>query len=266
VSRSAVPYISLCIPAFNEEAFLPRLLDSVDTARKKYNRGHDAVEVIVANNASTDRTAEIARERGCVVVAVEKRVIAASRNGAARAAKGEIIAFVDADIRIHPESFNAIDEAMASGKHALGATRITMERWSLGIFCTYYLLVPMVRMMGVDGGVVFCRREDFHAVGGYDETKRVAEDVDLLLRVKKLGRKRGQGFARLKGVKAVASCRKFDDHGEWHMLTAPFGMLWDVIRGLGMDRQIDRFWYRVREHRGSRVRPGDGDDTMDSTF
>jgi len=243
---ASTPRISLCIPAYNEEQFLPRLLDSVDAARAKFSRGAGAIEVIVADNASTDRTAEIARERGCAVVPVEKRIIAASRNGAARVATGEIIAFVDADIRIHPDTFNRMDEAMATGRYALGATRITMERWSLGIACTFYLLVPMVRLMGVDGGVVFCRREDFHAVGGYDETKRVAEDVDLLLRVKKCGRTRGQRCVRLVGVKAIASCRKFDDHGEWHMLTAPFGILWDVIRGRGMNRRIDRFWYDVR--------------------
>ena len=70
------PRISLIIPAYNEEELLPRLLDSIDAARATYG---GTVEVIVADNASTDGTAELARRRGCRVVAVEKRAIAAAR-------------------------------------------------------------------------------------------------------------------------------------------------------------------------------------------
>jgi len=59
-----LPRFSLIIPAYNEERLLERLLDSVDAARTAYGRG-DAIEVIVADNASTDRTAVIAATRGC---------------------------------------------------------------------------------------------------------------------------------------------------------------------------------------------------------
>lgn len=247
MSAATPPRISLCIPAYNEERYLPRLLDSVDAARVKFSKSAGAVEVIVADNSSTDRTAEIAVARGCRVAKVEKRVIAASRNGAANAATGEIVAFVDADTRIHPDTFSAIDVAMATGRYALGATRLTMERYSFGICFVWAVFFPIVRLMGVDGGVVFCRREDFHAVGGYDESKRVAEDVDFLMRVKKLGRKRGQKFARLKGVRAIISTRKFDEYGDWHMFTAQGRMAWDILRGHGIDRVVDRFWYDVRK-------------------
>jgi len=112
----AVPRFSLVIPAWNEEALLPRLLDTVDVARARFRRGPDAVEVILADNASTDRTAALARDHGCRVVRVELRSIAAARNGGAHAARGEVVAFVDADMRIHPETFNAIDAALASAK------------------------------------------------------------------------------------------------------------------------------------------------------
>lgn len=63
---------SLVVPAYNEERYLPRLLDSVDTARQAYRGGPAQVEVIIADNASTDATARIARERGCRMAAVEK--------------------------------------------------------------------------------------------------------------------------------------------------------------------------------------------------
>ena len=58
--------LSLVIPAYNEEALLPRLLDTVDAARARYTFGADAIEVIVADQGSTDRTAAIATSRGCL--------------------------------------------------------------------------------------------------------------------------------------------------------------------------------------------------------
>jgi glycosyltransferase involved in cell wall biosynthesis len=237
---------SLVVPAYNEARCLPPLLDSVDTARSSYARGAAAVEVIVADNASTDATAAIARSRGCSVVHVEKRCIAAARNGGARAARGEILAFVDADTRIHPSTFDAVDRVLERGGAVAGATGVTLERWSLGLALTYAALLPAVWLTGMDTGVVFCRREDFAAVGGYDEGRRVAEDVAFLLALRRLGRRRGERLRRTRGAKAVASTRKFDEHGDWHwwwwmMPRLPLALL---TRGRSAEDWIDRYWYR----------------------
>jgi len=125
--------ISLVIPAHNEERFLPRLLDSVDAARGRYRHGVESLEVIVADNASTDDTAAVARTRGYRVVSVEERRIASVRNGGAEAATGDVLCFIDADSEIHPETFNAIEDSLATGRVVAGATGVRMERWSLGI-------------------------------------------------------------------------------------------------------------------------------------
>ena len=69
--------ISLVVPARNEARLLPRLLASVAVARSRYRAGASAVEVILADNGSSDETCAIARAAGCVVVNVEPRVIAA---------------------------------------------------------------------------------------------------------------------------------------------------------------------------------------------
>src|ERR1051326_3621040 len=103
---------SVIIPAFNEEKYLPRLLASIETARTNYLGGRDQIEVIVANNDSTDATAEVATAHGARVVHVAKRRIAAARNGGARVARGEMVCFIDADSAVHPQTFNAIDTAI----------------------------------------------------------------------------------------------------------------------------------------------------------
>src|SRR5437588_5727279 len=114
---------SVIIPAHNEEKYLPRLLKSIELARSNYSGGADEIEVIVANNQSTDRTAEVALAHGARVVNVEKRRIAAARNGGARAAGGEILCFIDADSALHPQTFDAVDRAMQqSGRYIWGVT------------------------------------------------------------------------------------------------------------------------------------------------
>jgi len=233
--------ISLVIPAYNEARLLPRLLDSVETARSRYRRG---VQVIVADNASTDATAAIAAARGCEVARVEKRRIAAARNGGARLAKGEMLSFIDADSSIHPDTFSAIDQALARADVVGGATGVWPERWSLGIAATWMAMMPVVWLTGMDTGVVFCRRADFEALGGYDEERELAEDVAFMWALKRLGARCGRKLVRLTHVKAMASMRKFDRHGDWHYFTVviPQGLP-AMFRRTARTKLAQRYWY-----------------------
>lgn len=245
MEASARPRFSIVIPGYNEERFLPRLLDSIDAAREVYGGDPRSIEVILADNASTDSTASLAASRGCRVVSVEKRVIAAARNGGARAARGEIVCFVDADARIHPKTFRAIDEVLATGRVVGGATGVRLERWSPGIAAAYMMIVPLVWITGIDTGLVFCRREDFEAVGGYDENLRIAEDVVFPWALKCLGRRRGQRLVRLRRFKATVSLRKFDEHGDWHYVAMlPRTTFLFLFRRQAFLDFIDRYWYR----------------------
>lgn len=243
-SAHGAPRFSLVIPAYNEARYLPPLLDTVEIARLAYSGGREAVEVIVADNASTDATAAIATERGCRLAHVEKRIIAASRNGGAALARGEILCFADADMLVHPQTFDAIDRKLATGRVVAGATGIVPERWSLGFAATYALLLPMIALTGMDTGVVFCRREDFLAIGGYDESRPIAEDVDFLMRLRRLGRTRGQRLGRARTAKAIASLRKFDEHGEWHYFPLIVRGALAHLAGRDLREFADRYWYR----------------------
>jgi glycosyltransferase involved in cell wall biosynthesis len=229
---------SVIIPAYNEEAVLPRLLKTIAAAREAYG---GPLEVIVADNVSTDATAQIAGDAGCKVVRVEKRVIAAVRNAGARVAEGEILAFVDADAQIHPDTFNEIDRLMVSGNAIGGATGMRFDRSSLALTLTFALLstisVLLTRQLtrDVPTGVTFCRRRDFEEIGGYHEERLFAEDVQLLLDLKKLGRKRGERLVVGTKAKAIVSTRKFDKFGEWHYFTLPFRF--------ASEKWVRRYWY-----------------------
>ena len=143
------------------------------------------------------------------------------------------MAFADADFRLHPETFNYIDSVMQHPGYAGGATGITMERWSLGISATWYMIMPPLWLYGIDGGVWFCRRDDFQEIGGYDETVPLGEDVEFLRRLKRLGQAVGPSRSSPPGSPpgrsgsrpplVLNSSRKWDKHGDWHMFP-------DVVR------------------------------------
>ena len=239
--------LSLVIPAYNEARLLPRLLDTVDIARSRYVGSAAAIEVVVADNGCTDQTAAIAEARGCRVARVAKRMIGASRNGGAALATAPVLCFVDADMQVHPDTFNAIATAMADPRIVGGATGVTMERWSVGIACTYAMLLPMVWLTRMDTGVVFCRREDFTRVGGYSETRHFAEDVDFLWKLTRLGWSRGQRLTRLRPVKAAASVRKFDRYGDWHYFTMMPALVAGTISARASGSTLARrYWYDDR--------------------
>jgi len=236
--------ISLVIPCYNEERYLPCLLDSVDVARRRYEAQGGQLEVLVADNQSADGTARVAAERGCRVVRVEPRNIGAVRNGGARTARGELMAWVDADHRIHPDTSVVVDTLMRNPAIVGGSSGAWLERWSLGLALTYATILPFVWLTGFDTGVVFCRRTDFEGVGGYDERYRVAEDVMFLLALRRLGKRHGQRLVRARRIKVIASTRKFDEHGDWHyfgfLLRAPMLLLGPAK----MDELAERYWYR----------------------
>ncbi len=240
------PRISVVIPAHNEARYLPRLLDSIEVARAAYGAVPGALEVIVADNASTDGTAAIAAERGCRVATQPKRVISAVRNAGAAIARGHVLAFIDADSQLHPNTFEAIDRALQDDVIG-GATGVTMDRWSTGALLIFTVQELAGRVTGWDTGLVFCRRADFEAAGGYDETVLYAEDFAFYGALRRLARTRQQRFVRLRGVRAVTSVRKFEQFGNLHWPLANLTVLGlTAIRARRARALIERYWYRAR--------------------
>ena len=126
-----------------------------------------------------------------------------------------------------------------------GATGATMERWSLGIATCHAILLQVARVTGLDIGVVFCRRADFEAIGGYDETLRFAEDVKLLLQLRRVGKARGARLLRrMRSATVIASTRKFDQHGDWHFLAMMLKSPWYFLNRRAGDSFADDYWYR----------------------
>src|ERR1700692_1544059 len=93
-------WLSFVVPAYNEEAYLPACLDSILAQTRELG---DAVEIIVVNNASTDRTREVALGfTGVRVVDETRKGLTFARQAGFAASTGELIANVDSDSRLTP--------------------------------------------------------------------------------------------------------------------------------------------------------------------
>jgi glycosyltransferase involved in cell wall biosynthesis len=203
--------ISVIIPAYNEESLIAATLRAV---RDSAAAAGEPYEIIVADDGSTDRTAEIARAGGAQVVSVHVRQIAAARNAGARVAKGDLLVFVDADTLVSPAVLQGALAAVRAGAVGGGSAAMTDSndpRWGppLMVFASW-----LMRTLGWAAGCfVFVRTDVFQRVGGFDELYFASEEIHLSRAVKKHGR-----FVMLREA-VITSGRKGRLFTPWQMFS-----------------------------------------------
>jgi glycosyltransferase involved in cell wall biosynthesis len=183
---NARPLISFVVPAWNEEAVLGPTLEALKAARAQLV---ESSEVIVADDNSTDRTAEIARQHGAQVVSVRYRQISATRNAGAREGQGDWLVFVDADTIVTPEAVRGAVEAMRAG--AVGGGCAIRYTGRLPVYLRLFIPIEVWfarRMRMAFGCFLFCTRQAFEAVGGFDTALYATEEVTLSLALRRQGR------------------------------------------------------------------------------
>src|SRR5690554_2186049 len=231
--------LSIIIPAHDEAPLIGATLDALADATAWLG---DGAEVIVVDDASTDGTAAIALAHGAKVVQVQARQIAAARNAGAAAARGDRLLFVDADTRATREVIQALVKAMDAGA-AGGGVAVRFERpLPLHIRLFESVAIVLFRLLGITPGCfLFCTRQAFEAVGGFDESLYVAEDVAL-----------GRALRRAGPVvilrQAVwTSARKMRTFSLWEKLRAVFRFVLSPRR-TSRDRSRLDLWYGPRRH------------------
>jgi glycosyltransferase involved in cell wall biosynthesis len=233
--------ISVIIPAWNEAEWLPRTLDAVQLALAGLGR---SAEIIVVDNASTDATASIAREHGVRVVPEAERQIARARNSGARAARGRVLIFVDADTWPSAELLRASWAAMDSGTVCGGGAQIAFEDLDRRLYRSGTALWNALsrRLHLAAGCFVFASREAFDAAGGFSEQVYAGEEIAFSLRMQRWARRHGQRFVVLPEPAVLTSGRKADWYSLWQhlgllslLIVFPFAL---------RSRRLCGFWYR----------------------
>ena len=201
--------ISIIVPAFNEEKLLAASLAEIRSAARAFTAHGWPVELIVCDNNSTDRTANIAQSAGASVVFEPVNQIARARNTGAAAATGDWLVFVDADSHPSAELFAAVAEQIISGRCLAGGATIRLdEKYFVAGLVTHLwnYASRLHRLMA--GSFIFVETKAFRQIGGFSPELFAAEELELSQRLKKLAQATGKKIIILHRHPIKTSARK----------------------------------------------------------
>jgi len=199
--EATAPFVSVIVPAFNEEVVIPKTIKSLLDA------DYEAFEIIVVDDGSQDNTSEVVIEQFGKNARV--RLFTVKNNGKAEAlntglshAKGEIIVALDADTLFGPQTISALARRFVdpqigavAGNAKVGNRTNIVTRWQALEYITSQNMdrrafASLNCITVVPGAVGAWRRELLTTAGGFS-ADTLAEDQDLTLRIRRLGYKIG---------------------------------------------------------------------------
>jgi glycosyltransferase involved in cell wall biosynthesis len=228
--------ISFVVPAYNEEAYLPACLDAILSQTRTLPAGlsPDDIEIIVVNNASTDRTRDVALSYpGVTLVDEPRKGLTFARQAGFAASTGDLIANVDSDSRLTPGWLAQVlitfaeaeskAEPMQLNRQPLAALsgpilyydltprqRILVHVFYLTAWTTYAINRYILRVGSmVQGGNFVTSRAALEAIGGFNTAiSFYGEDTDIARRLNEVGEVRFT-FA----LKMFSSARRLKKEG-----------------------------------------------------
>lgn len=233
--------ISFIIPAYNEEALIQETVSHLVKAADELKLDY---EIIVADDDSNDKTAQLATSSGAKVVLTSNRQIAATRNAGAKAAKGDIFIFVDADTLVPAKTLKAALAVLDNGAVGGGATIKFRGKISAATHLITFLAQLPMRLAKLTGGCfMFMTRNAFEEAGGFDESIYASEEIWLAINLKKQGQ-----FVVLREI-VLSSGRKIRQYGMANML---FIFAKIALRGPSAIANRDRLdlWYKSKREAG----------------
>lgn len=181
--------ISVVIPAYNEEKYLPKTLESLKTLDRRPD------EVIVIDGGSTDDTANVARDHRARLITIDHRGIGYARQKGLEAATGDIVAFTDADTVVSRDWLTKIETALAHpGVVGVYSGFRVPDGWfpywffinyiqPISSLFSHYVGIPMAPGQNT----AFLRTKGLE-VGGYPIDFKIAEDLEMARRLRTAGK------------------------------------------------------------------------------
>ncbi len=200
---------SVIIPAFNEEAFLPATLAYL---KESMSRIEEQGELIVVDNNSSDKTAEIARENGAQVIFEAVNQISKARNTGARVAKGRYLIFLDADTMLSGILIRTALDNLQSGSCCGGGARVCLDRevpWLAQLVLDFWNRISKKLHLAA-GCFIYCLQEGFDAVNGFSEAVYASEEIWLSRDMRAWGKKNNMDFCIIEDNPIITSMRKLD--------------------------------------------------------
>ena len=198
--------LSIIIPTYNEEEYLPVLLKSI----KK--QSFDDYEIIVADANSTDRTREIAKEYGCIVV--DGGLPAVGRNNGAKIAKGDYLLFLDSDLELTDEYLRNVIYEFRMERLGIAITQMQpmsnkVEDKLFHDLANYFMIgVEKIKPHGAGCYGIISKKELHDKCNGFDESLTFGEDTDYIERLANEA-----PFKVLRNAKIGVSTRRLEEEG-----------------------------------------------------
>ena len=198
--------LSIIIPTFNEEEYLPKLLESIK------NQNFSDYEVIVADANSTDKTREIAKEYGCIIV--DGGMPAVGRNNGAKIAKGKYLLFLDSDLELTDEYLRKVLYEFRMERLGIGITQMlplsekSQDKIVHNIANLFMISVEHIKPHGAGCYGIIVEKELHDKCGGFNEDLTFGEDSEY---IKRLGRVKK--FKVLRNAKIGVSTRRLEEEG-----------------------------------------------------
>lgn len=198
--------LSIIIPTYNEEKYLPILLESI----KK--QSFEDYEIIVADANSTDNTRNIAQEYGCIIV--DGGLPAIGRNNGANVAKGDILLFLDSDLKLTDEYLRDVVYEFKMERLGIAITRMEplsnkVEDKLFHDFANFFMVsVENIKPHGAGCYGIISKRKLHEECNGFDESLTFGEDTDYIERLAKK-----EHFRVLRKAKIGVSTRRLEEEG-----------------------------------------------------
>ncbi|MCW1291628.1 MAG: glycosyltransferase family 2 protein [Candidatus Rehaiarchaeum fermentans] len=188
------PFISVVIPTKNESKNIVRLINSI---KKQTYKNFE----ILIGDYSTDDTPVICKNLGAKVFRAKRPGPSAGRNIALKHAKGDIIAFIDADLILGKNTFKKVVDVFLKNKDVVVVKTLFVPIWSevpkekrTAVKIANYLNNLLIKNTDFLKGklmtyaCVFCRADAVRKVGYFNENINIAEDADFYQRLGKYGK------------------------------------------------------------------------------
>lgn len=204
--------ISIVIPTYNEEKSIRKLILHL----QKKSAGF-ITEIIVADGGSTDRTTNISRETGAIILQCKNKGRGVQMNEGASIANGEVLYFLHADTTTPDDYDQLIIEAYNKG-YKSGCFRLQFDdtHWALRFYSWFTRFETTLVRYGDQS--LFVEKNLFKKMGGFDESLIVMEDQEIIRRLKK------QAPFKVLADSVITSSRKYRENGVFR-LQFTFGLI-----------------------------------------
>lgn len=185
--------ISIVIPTYNEEKYIGKTLKSINELSVESDW---VLEKLVIDANSSDKTVEVAKLHGAKVISVEHRGIGYARQQGFLAAKGEVVAFTDADTIVPPDWLKRHIEILQKENVSLscGPFKVIDGEFPYYQYVNYiqffgwWVLSSLLRLPFAAGQNMAFWRVKAEAIGGFNEKLLITEDTDFSMRMKRVGK------------------------------------------------------------------------------